>query len=77
MASASSRNRETGKLNKRCLTLDGKIEILDVVKKRKMGSRELVEQFKIGTTQAANVVKNEPRSRAEYKTFQGKGVSTP
>ena len=74
MASVSSRNRETGKLNKRCLILDGKIEILDVVKKRKMGCRELVEQFKIGTTQATSVVKNEARSRAEYKNFQGKGV---
>ena len=55
MASISSKKREAGKLNKRCLTLDGKIKILDLVMKRKMSWREIAEQFKIGKTQ---VVKN-------------------
>ena len=36
MASISSKRREPGKFNKRCLTLDEKIKILDVVKKRKV-----------------------------------------
>ena len=73
MASISSKTREAGKLNKRCLTLDEKIKILDIVKKRKMSCRKIAEQFKIGNTQAANVVKNEASLRAEYENFQGKG----
>ena len=73
MASISSKKREAAKLNKRCLTLDQKIKILDVVKKRKMSCSERVEQFKIGKTQTANVVKNKASLRAEYENFQGKG----
>ena len=57
-------------LNKRCLTLNKKIKVLNVVKKRKISCREIAEQFKIGKTQAANVVKNEASLRAEYKNFQ-------
>ena len=57
-------------LNKRCLTLNKKIKILNVVKKRKISCREIAEQFKIGKTQEANVVKNEASLRAEYKNFQ-------
>ena len=57
-------------LNKRCLTLNKKIKILNVVKKRKISCREIAEQFKIGKTQAANVVKSEASLRAEYKNFQ-------
>ena len=41
MVSISSKKREAGKLNKRCLILDEKI------KKRKMSCREIAEQFKI------------------------------
>ena len=37
-----------------------------------MSCREIAEQFKIGKTQAANVVKNEESLRAEYENFQGK-----
>ena len=72
MASISSKKREAGKLNKKCLTLDEKIKILDVVKKRKISCREIVEQFKIGKKQAANVIKNETSLSAEYENFQGK-----
>ena len=57
-------------LNKRCLTLNKKIKILNVVKKRKISCREIAEQFKIGKTQAANAVKSEASLRAEYKNFQ-------
>ena len=46
--------REAGKLNKRCLTLDQKNKILDVVKRRKMSCREIAEQLKIGKAQATN-----------------------
>ena len=38
-----------------------------------MNCREIAKQFKIGKTQAANVVKNEASLRAEYENFQGKG----
>ena len=73
MASINSKKREAGKLNKRCLTLDEKIKILDEVKKRKLSCRAIAEEFKIGKTQAANVVKNEAKLREEYQNFQGKG----
>ena len=51
MTSISRNKRDAGKSNKRCLILDDKIHILDVVKKRKMSHREIAEQFKIGKTQ--------------------------
>ena len=73
MASISSKKREAGKLNKRCLTLDEKIKILDVLKKRKMSCREITEQFKIGKTQTADVVKSEASLKAEYENFQREG----
>ena len=73
MASISSKKREAGKLNKRCLTLDEKFKILDVVKKMKMSCREIAEQVQIGKTQAANVAKNLASLKAEYENFQGKG----
>ena len=60
-------------MNKRCLTLDEKIKILDDVKKRKLSCRAIAEEFKIGITQTANVVKNEAKLREEYENFQGKG----
>ena len=73
MASINSKKREAGKLNKRCLTLDEKIKILDEAKKRKLSCRAIAEEFKIGKTQTANVVKNEAKIRAEYANFHGKG----
>ena len=60
MSSISSKKREAGKFNKRCLTLDEKIKILDELKKRK-SCREIAEEFKIGKTQAANAVKNKAK----------------
>ena len=44
-----------------------------MLKKRKMSCREIAEQFKIGKTQAASVVKNKASLGAEYENFQGKG----
>ena len=73
MVSVNSKKREAGKLNKRCLTLDETIEILDVVKKGKMSCRRIVGQFEIGKSKAANVVKNEARLSTENETFQEKG----
>lgn len=71
MVFVRSKKREAGKWNKRCLTLDKKIKILDVIK-RKMSCREIAEQFKIGKTQAPNVVKNKACARTEYKNLHGK-----
>ena len=57
--------RESGKLNKQCLTLDEKVNILSC--------RVIAKEFKIGKTQAANVLKNERTLREEFANFQGKG----
>ena len=43
MASINVIKREPGKLNKRCLTLDGKIKILDEAKKRKLSCRVIAK----------------------------------
>ena len=56
--------RESGKLNKQCLTLDEKINILSC--------RVIAKEFKIGKTQAANVLKNEWTLRKELANVQGK-----
>ena len=61
------KKREAG--NKRCLTLDEKIKILDENKKKKMSCKN----YRIGKTQAANILKEEKKLREEYENFQGKG----
>ena len=73
MTSINSKKRETGKFNKRCLTLDEKIKILDEVKKIKRSSRTISEDFKIGKTQAVSAVKNEAELRDQFENFKGKG----
>ena len=73
MVSINSKKQEGGKLNKRYLTLDEKIKILDEVKKKKLSCRAIAEKFKIGKTQAANILKNEEKLREEFENFQGKG----
>ena len=73
MASISSKKREAGKRNNWCLALDKKTKILDEVKKRKLSCRAIAEEFKIGKTQAANVVKNEANFREKFENFQEKG----
>ena len=55
--------------------LDEKIKILLEVKKRKLSCRAINEEFKIGRTQAAKVVKNESELREEFENFQGKGFT--
>ena len=69
MTSISSKKREAGKLNKRCLTLGEKIKILDEVMKRKLSCRAIAEEIKIRKTQVANVVKNEAKIREEFENF--------
>ena len=73
MTSINSKKREADKLYKRCLALDEKVKILDEVKKRKLSCRAIAEEFKIGKTQAANVLKNEANLREEFENSQFKG----
>ena len=73
MASINMKECASGKLNKRCLTLDEKIKILDEAKKRKLSCRVIAKEFKIGKTQAANVSKHEQTLREEFANIQGKG----
>ena len=73
MASINVKKRESGKLNKRCLTLDGKIKILDEAKKIKLSCRVIAKELKVGKTQINNVLKTEQTLREEFANFQGKG----
>ena len=73
MSCINVKKRESGKLNKRCLTLDQNIEILDEAKKRELSCRVIAKKFKIGKTQAANVWKSEQTLREEFANFEGKG----
>ena len=73
VASINVIKREPGKLNKRCLTLDGKIKILDEAKKRKLSCRVIAKELKVGKTQINNVFKTEQTLREEFANFQGKG----
>ena len=76
MSSINSRKTEAGKLNKRCLTLDEKTKILHEIKKRKLSCRAITEEFRIGKTQAAKVVKKREEEfeklREEFENVQGK-----
>ena len=74
MAPVDLKKQEAGKLNKRCLTLDEKIKILEENKKKKLSCRDISSKHKIGKTQAANILKNEQKLRKEYENFQGKGL---
>ena len=73
MASINVKKREPGKLNKRCRILNEKVKILDEAKKRKLSCRVITKEFKIGKTQAANVLKNERTLREEFANFQDNG----
>ena len=67
LASINSKKWEAGKLNKWCLTSEENTKILDEVKKRKLSCRAIAEEFKIGKTQAVNVVKNETNLEKHIK----------
>ena len=71
MVSINVKKGEPGKPNKRCLTLDEKIKILDEAKKRKLSCRVIAKKSKIGKTQAANVLENQRTIREEIANFQG------
>ena len=73
VVSINMEKRESRKFNKRCLTLDEKIKILDETKKRKLSCTVIAKEFKIGKIQAAKVLKNKRTLREEFANFQGKG----
>ena len=70
VVSINVKKGEPGKLNKRCLTLDEKIKILDEAKKRKLSCRVIAKKSKIVKTQAANV--NE-RSEKKLQISKARG----
>ena len=72
MASINVKKREPGKLNKRCRILDEKVKILDEAKKRKLSCRVITKEFKIGKTQAANLLKNERRLEKSLQTSKAR-----
>ena len=72
---AMSKHRLAGFLCKKTLTFERKIKLLDSnnnKKKRKRSCRQLAEQFNIGKTAAAQIIKNEASIRKEYELFKGK-----
>ena len=63
MTTINSKKREAGKFNKRCLSLDEKIKILDEVKKRKLSCRAIAKSLK------SKVVKNEVKVSDEFESL--------
>ena len=77
MASINVKKREPEKLNKQCRILDEEVKILDEAKrklanKRKLSRRVITKEFKIGKTQAANVLKNERRLEKSFQTSKAR-----
>ena len=64
MTTINSKKREAGKFNKRCLSLDEKIKILDEVKKRKLSCRAIAKSLK-----SKVVVKNEVKVSDEFESL--------
>ena len=59
-----------GKLSKKTLLLDEKVKFLDFSKDNpKFGCRKLAENFKIGKTAAANILKEEKSIRSQHELF--------
>ena len=61
---STQKKREAGKFNKRCLSLDEKIKILDEVKKRKLSCRAIAKSLK-----SKDVVKNEVKLSDEFENL--------
>ena len=66
-----SKHQLAGSLTKKTLTLEGKIKLLDVNKKRKQSCRQLAEIISISKTGAANIIKNEASICKECEGFKG------
>ena len=68
---AISKHQLAGSSNKKTLTLEGKVKVLDANKEKKQSCWQLAEIFNIGKTAAANIIKNETSIRKEYEEFKG------
>ena len=55
-----------GSLSKKTLTIEEKIKLLDANKKARQSYRQLTDQFRIGKTTAAKIIKNEASITQEY-----------
>ena len=70
---ASNKHVLAGKLSKRTLTLEEKIKLLDYKKKNPtVGVRSIADQFNIGKTAAASILKNGERIRQRHEQFHEK-----
>lgn len=59
------------RLQKKTLTLEEKIRVLDHAKKNpKAGCRKLAELFGVGKTQIAALIKDKRNITAQYETFR-------
>ena len=58
-------------ISKKTLTIEEKIKPLDADKKTRQSCRQLAEQFRIGKTAAAKIIKNKASIRQEYERFKG------
>lgn len=68
-----SKNKLAGKLQKKTLTLEEKVNFLDFAgRNSKLGCRKLAEIFKIGKTAAAKILKNKDKIRQQHENFHEK-----
>ena len=65
-----SKHQLAGKLSKKTLSLDEKVNFLDFAEANpNFGWRKLAEMFKIGKTAAANILKEEKSIRSQHELF--------
>ena len=57
-------------LSKKTLTIEEKIKLLDANKKTRQSCRQLEDQFRIGKTAAAKIIKNEASICQEYERYK-------
>ena len=71
-----SKQQLAGSLSKKTLTIEEKVKLLDTNKKARQSCRQIADQFSIGKTAAAKIIKNEASIRQEYERFKEKQKGT-
>ena len=66
-----SNHQLAGSLSKKTLTIEEKIKLLDANNQTRQSCRQLADQFCIGKTAAAKIIKNEASIGQEYEPFKG------
>ena len=66
---AISKHQIAGSRSKKALMLEGRIKLHDSNKERKQSCRQRPEQFNIGKTAAAKIIKNEVSILKGYELF--------